>query len=147
MADNPTTLRGADLYLFETIHQKLEGMMEIRESNPPFSIDVDHGVVTLSGVVPNEKIKRDVLMAAARTEKVKRVVDHLRTDPEIERDVAMIVANEETLRSVPPIIVTSYNGRVTLTGWVDSEEQVLKSTTLAESIAGVITVINHITVR
>lgn len=144
MMTDSSALYGKNLYLYEEITQAIEAVQQVREYNPPISVMVDDGVVTLEGVVTTLTLRREIVKIAARTEGVKRVIDSLRTDRDIEQDVAVVLANDEQLRSIPPIIVNSYNGRVTVSGRANSQEQIDHALSLTEGVDGVQGVVSEL---
>ncbi len=118
-------------------------------------VEVDDGVVTLTGTVDSFLKKWAAERAALRVEGVRAVVNHLevvprgvgvRTDTDIARAVA--TALEEN-PSVPAdrIKVRVEEGRVTLEGEVDWHYQRREAEDAARRVAGVKSVINLITVR
>ncbi len=144
MTDAPA-LHGKDLYIYEAVTQAIEAVPQIKEYNPPIEVHVDNGIVTLDGVVLTLTLRRKVVKIAARASGVTRVIDSLRTDREIERAVALSLAKDDMLRSMPPIIVNSYNGRVTVSGRANTKEQIDRAISLAEGVDGVQNVVSELT--
>ncbi len=118
-------------------------------------VEVDDGVVTLTGTVDSFLKKWAAERAALRVEGVRAVVNHIeviprgvgvRTDTDIARAVAMAL---EENPSVPAdkIKVRVEEGRVTLEGEVDWHYQRREAEESARRVAGVKSVINLITVK
>jgi len=118
-------------------------------------VEVDDGVVTLTGTVDSFLKKWAAERAALRVDGVRAVVNHIevvpkgigmRTDTDIARAVA--TALEEN-PSVPTdrVKVRVEEGRVTLEGEVDWHYQRREAEESTRRVAGVKSVINLITVR
>lgn len=144
MSDQPA-LYGKNLYLYEEITQAIEAVQLVKEYNPPITVQVDNGVVTLDGVVATLTMRREIVKLAARTPGVKRVVDSLLTDRELERAVAMVLSSDELLRDIPPIIINSYNGVVTVSGPAKTQQQIDHALALTAAIDGVQSVVSELT--
>ncbi len=139
MAQQPTTgirQNEQDLEIYENVIAAIEDDTVVRESRVPIEVHVEEGVVTLSGIVLSEIMRQRVLYAAATTPGVKKVIDHLYSDTQIEQDVARAFAGDSLLRGVH-VEISSYQGTVTLHGMLESAEQKEAALKLAAGTPGV----------
>lgn len=134
-----------DMELKELVMEAIEDDNLVRETDVPVTVSVLDGVVTVGGVVLSKTMHDRVLYAAARTPGVKKVIDELIADPEIENAIAKLVAADPDLRT-RMFKVSSYMGRVTLFGGIASEEQRKPALALAASVPGVQGVMDALTV-
>lgn len=125
-----------DLEIYENVVAAIEDDTVVRESRVPIEVHVENGVVTLSGLVLSEVMRQRVLYAAATTPGVKKVIDHLYSDRQIEQDIARVLANDPLLRGTR-VEINSYQGTVTLYGVLESAEQKEAALKLAGGVPGV----------
>ena len=115
----------------------------IRESLSDLQVKVSpDGRVEVSGPVRAGLKKDGVLEAVRWVPGVTGVVDGLIADNELEVQVAMALAQDPRLSSLPPgaIAVHSHLGRVTLLGRLKDEEMGGVAVEVTSQVAGVITV-------
>ncbi|NDJ37012.1 MAG: BON domain-containing protein [Chloroflexi bacterium] len=130
-----------DNYIKEAVDEAIDDVELIRQGNPPITVSVQDGVVTLAGVVMSGQMHRLALMAAATREGVVKVIDGLYEDRDLEIAVAGRLAEDPAIDALrPPILVSSYKGRVTLTGVIDSEEMAERALMVAAQTPGVLDV-------
>ena len=116
-------------------------------------ITADDGVVTLTGIVDNLKAKQAAERDALNSVGVWRVRNYLKVRPASEVDDSTIAKNIDaaltfnSLTTAGDINVTSMDGRVTLTGTVDTYAEKSEAEDVAMRTNGVVTVINALTVR
>ncbi len=138
----------ADLEIYESVIEAIEGDNVVRESRVPFTVSVEKGAVTVKGVVLNEMVRRRVLYAAATVPGVEKVIDRLYSDADIERAVARALAADPALKGIAPAItVTSYGGIVTLHGTVTNPDEKTTAVRLASATVGVYRVDDHLEIE
>lgn len=115
-------------------------------------VAVRNGVVTLSGVVDNLKARRAAGQVARNTTGVWRVKNHLKVrdesntpDDELARKVGDALRRDPTVERYE-IHVTAVNGKVYLTGSVDSYFERMRADDAASRVRGVETVNNGLSV-
>lgn len=135
-----------DLDVYEHVLEAIEDDHVVRETRVPVFVSVEDGVVTVNGNVLSETMRERVLLAAAATPGVKKVVDNLYSDPEIERAIADRLVGESALKG-NTIEVSSYQGVVTLVGGVSDERQRQMAVSLAAATPGVRQVIDRLTMN
>lgn len=133
-----------DLDILDAVTAVLERDNVVRETDVPVTISVVDGVVTLRGLMRSRMMHERVLYLAARVPGVKKVVDEMVSDPEIETLIARLVAADPELRP-RQLSIASYMGQVTLYGELESEAQREKALAIAASVQGVQKVIDHLT--
>jgi osmotically-inducible protein OsmY len=102
-------------------------------------------VATISGNVLTASIRDAVMQTAARVPSVKKVIDQVANDVEIERTIAWKLANEPVLKnSWPSITIARYLGTVTLYGKVETDETRQAALDLATRVPGVREVIDEL---
>jgi len=129
----------------EQVMAAINRLVFVRESRPQINITVADGVVTITGVVISEIIRKAVLWAASTTPGVKGVVDELHTDTELRTAVARALGADPALAG-RRIFVTAYQGVVTLVGQVASREERKAAAKAASEIKGVRSVVADISV-
>jgi osmotically-inducible protein OsmY len=116
-------------------------------------VEVDDGVVTLTGWVDSYAKKLAAERAAQRVEGVRAVADDLSVRTAgtwTDTDIAKSAANVLEANSVVPrdrIEVTVKNGKISLTGDVDWEYQRMAAANSVRHLAGVREVINLIIIK
>ncbi len=131
-----TQLSEHDLEIYENVMAAVNNDTVVRESRVPIEVHVEDGIVTLSGIVLSEVMRQRVLFAAATTPGVKKVIDHLYSDRQIEQDIARALAEDPLLRGAH-VEISSYQGTVTLYGVLESTEQKEAALKLAGGVPGV----------
>ncbi len=131
-----TQLSEHDLEIYENVTAAINNDTVVRESRVPIEVHVEDGIVTLSGIVLSEVMRQRVLFAAATTPGVKKVIDHLYSDRQIEQDIARALAEDPLLRGAH-VEISSYQGTVTLYGVLESTEQKEAALKLAGGVPGV----------
>lgn len=116
------------------------------------TVTVRNGVVTLTGVVDSPAAKRAAEADARNTAGVWGVLNYLkvrpattRTDADLIRDVRAALDREPSVDR-PQITVTAYNGRVYLSGTVDSYGERFAAESAAGRVNGVTDVRNYLAV-
>lgn len=140
-------LTPAERDTLEAAHAAIWSILSVRESRPPIQLDIAGDVLTVSGVVMTETVRRQVLYAAATTPGVARVIDMLWDDQDIRLRVARELAAAPDLQDPPAsIITTSYHGVVTLAGHIHSEGQREQALAVAAGVPGVRGVMDRLSV-
>lgn len=113
-------------------------------------VAVDSGVVTLRGVVDNARAKRAAAESAGDVTGVFIVRNFIKVRPEdippndeLERRLGEALAEDPVVERYE-IVVDAYNGRVTLTGTVDSSFEAQRAQTIAFQTRGVVDVLSRI---
>ena len=137
----------SNLDLYEAVHDAINDLNIVRESDVVIHVNVLNGEAELKGVVLSRIMRRAVLQAAASVPRIKRVIDNLMTDPDIEVVIGQALAQEKSLWAADnEISVMSYRGNVTLSGKVPTGDAMQKATEIAAKIPGVVNVINRLNV-
>jgi hyperosmotically inducible protein len=121
------------------------------------TLSVQNGVVTLGGSAYGPPDKDSALSVVANYPGVKDVIDNISVDPLSPNDDRIRIAEFRTIYSFPtlskyasdpakPIRITVVNGRVTLTGVVESQADKDAANIRANSVAGVFHVTNDLQV-
>ncbi len=116
-------------------------------------VEVDEGVVTLTGIVETYPKKLAAERAAQRVEGVRAVADDLsvkRAGAHTDTDIAKAAADSlesNTLIPAGAIDITVKNGKIALTGTVNWEYQRTAAAGSVRYLAGVREVINQITIK
>src|SRR5690606_31720468 len=93
MIDAPTTVRQPserDMELQELVNDGWECDSVVRQRAIPLETDVLDGGVTVTGVARSRMTRERILYLVASTPGVKKVIDNLVTDPEIETEIARL---------------------------------------------------------
>jgi hyperosmotically inducible periplasmic protein len=119
---------------------------------------VEGETVTLLGQVRNATLKSDAEHVVSDIEGIEKVDNRIEvlplsnTDDQIRRAVyyALFAESSPLFRygwgAVPPIHIIVNNGRVTLTGVVDSEGDKITAGMLAQKVSGIFSMTNNLTV-
>jgi osmotically-inducible protein OsmY len=127
-----------DFNVDQAVVDALESLDMVRETRAPITVSVARGVVTLSGIVISESMKRAVLVRVATTPGVVKVIDNLYEDPKLRLAAASALAGDPaTGPGQPSITITCYLGMVTLTGPALPDEVQSKAKEIIASIPGV----------
>ena len=136
-----------DLEIQDLIAAALDRVTIINESDPRLDVSVEEGVVTIRGNVLTDTIRDAVMYTAARVPGVKKVIDRVTGDTEIEMALAGKLAAEPALKqSWINVTLSSYLGTVTLNGQVDSDAAKEAAGRIASQVPGVQDVVNVLTV-
>jgi osmotically-inducible protein OsmY len=105
------------------VRRALSGHDALRTSKHQVEIQVEGGVVTLSGFEPSYTLRRLAEEVAASVPGVREVRNDLSCDPELEQYVALALAQDPRTQDASPWIqVKAIAGTVVLTGAVPSGE-------------------------
>jgi osmotically-inducible protein OsmY len=118
-----------------SVQEALEAYSPLRTSRPNITVTVDDGVVTLSGYVSSTSIKGMAAILAGSVGGVRQVVNNLLADPDLERSVALALAQDERTRPLR-IRVRSEVGYVQLQGQVSGEEVAETALEVARTVEG-----------
>jgi len=145
----PPDLSGEEIE--EAIHDAFLRDPRVLAFSP--EIEVDDGVVVLTGVVDNLAAKNAAEQTALNTVGVWRVNNFLRVRPDnMPEDPVIADRIRRALRRNPytephEIEVSVRNGLVDLRGTVDSRFEMIEASRAASKVSGVIEVDNHLVVR
>jgi len=150
--DNQTTTMDdtyqLDLEIHDLIAAALDRVTIINESDPRLDVVVEEGVVSIRGNVLTDTIRDAVMYTAARVPGVKKVIDRVISDTEIEMTMAGKLAAEPVIKaSWINLTASSYLGIVTLSGKVDSDAAKEAAGRIAGEMPGVSEVINALVVE
>jgi len=141
----------SDAQIERAVVQALVVDPRVASFNP--DVEVDDGVVTLTGTVSNLAAKRAAETDARNVVGVRRVHNFLRvrpvadwSDEEIEEDVRQALLRDAYVNRLE-IEVDVDNGLVTLRGDVDFEHEKQRAETVASRVPGVIAVENRLRVE
>jgi osmotically-inducible protein OsmY len=115
-------------------------------------VDADNGVVSLTGIVDNLKAKRAAEEDAKNTLGVWRVKNYLKVRPETLRNDTQLTKDVKMALSLDPVVekyqvnVSVANGKVRLSGWVDSYYEQIQAESVASRVKGVVEVDNNLQV-
>ena len=133
-----------DVNIYQAVVDAVEGLNMVRESRAPVTVKVERGVVTLTGIVVSETMKRAVLYRAATSPGVVKVIDRLYEDPKLRLAVAAALALDPvTGPHQTSITNTCYLGMITLSGPALPQDIQDKAREIAASVAGVREVFAH----
>jgi osmotically-inducible protein OsmY len=143
--DQVATTERSDQDIHQDVIRALWDLPTIRTTNPPLSIEVQDGVVTISGIVRSRIISQQIHAAAADVEGVKQVRSDVENDASIELAVAQKLATDPQVRRwSPQIWVSAYHGDVRLEGHVPDRAVAERAEELTASVAGVREVLNDL---
>jgi hyperosmotically inducible protein len=132
--------------LKQSVEKALEAYSALRSSRPDITVAVDDGVVTLSGYVSSTSIREMATILAGSVASVSEVVNELHADPQLERWVAMALAQDDRTRSLP-IRVRSVGGYVQLQGQVPDEAAAETALDVARTVEGPKQVVSALRVK
>ncbi len=121
--------------LKQSVEEALEAYSPLRSSRPEITVTVDDGVVTLSGYVSSTSIREMAAILAGSVGGVSEVVNDLHADPELERSVALALAQDDRTRHLP-IRVRSEGAYVQLQGQVPDEKAAEITLEVARTVNG-----------
>ncbi len=111
---------------------------------------VNHGIVTLSGVVDNLEAKNAAEQDARNTMGVTQVTNHIKVRPvdipsndTLERKVSSTFLNDPYVERFE-LDISAYGGTVYLSGKVNTSWEKNRAENLAEGVKGVLLVVNNI---
>ncbi len=116
-------------------------------------VQVNHGTVTLTGVVDNLEAKKAAEQDARNTAGVWRVKNHLKVRPETIPSNGELENRIESALLLDPYVerydinIDAYSGLVYLTGQVNTSFEKHQAAVVAEGVKGVTEVINNITFK
>ncbi|NDJ55209.1 MAG: BON domain-containing protein [Chloroflexi bacterium] len=139
----PQKLTRADQQILDDVRDAIYSIEIVRTAHMPIEIQVADGIVTIEGIVQSNPMKQSILVAAASTRNVKKVIDKLIDDTHLELAVAQSLTEAENLND-DMILVTAYKGVVTLSGRVDEEGEDALAEKIATDTPGVRSVINNL---
>jgi osmotically-inducible protein OsmY len=125
--------------LYQSVVEAVDDLYMVRESGVNLDITLHDGVVTVSGVVLSPVMRQAVLYTIATVPGIRKVVDQLYDDQQIQMAVAAAIGDAQ-------IYVRSYRGVVTLSGKAVSQEALSKAKAAAAGIAGVRDVYSEVVV-
>jgi len=146
MAQEPIIEQQAvhDADLYQAVVDAVEGLDIVRESRAPVSVTVESAVVTLTGVVISETMRRAVVYYAASVPGVRKVVDKLVEDPRLRSAVASALAADPlTGPHQTSVTITSYLGMISLSGPALPPDVQSRAKEVAASVPGVREVFAH----
>lgn len=150
MADEFTQSQAptVDLDIRENVEAAIHDLYIVRESDVLIALSVNDGVVTVGGHVLTRIMRRAIVQAAAMVPGVKKVIDNLYVDGDLEIAVSQALANDPGTRQFQPEIgVMSYRGEVTLSGKLPSVEAIEAGEAVAAKTPGVLAVVNRLTLE
>ena len=137
----------SDLDIHEAVSNALNRLTIVRESQAPIEATVENGVVTLSGSVSTETMRRIIQYNVSRIPGVMQIVDQLHTDSQLQVAVAQTLANNPALGEWQlGISVTAYHGIVSLSGRVQNQNERMAALVAAKEVPGVRAVVDKLTV-
>jgi osmotically-inducible protein OsmY len=144
--DQADAAERSDQDIQQDVVQALWDVPTIRTTNPPLSVQVQDGVVTISGIVRSRIISQQIHAVAANVDGVKEVRTDVENDASIELAVAhKLAADDEVRRWSPRIWISAYHGDVRLEGQVPDRAIAERAGELAASVVGVRQVLNDLT--
>jgi osmotically-inducible protein OsmY len=135
-----------DLDIHEAVANAINDLDFVRESDLKLHVNVISGEATISGVVLSRIMHRAVVQAAASAPGVRRVIDNLMTDTDIEMAVGQALSKELDLVMTAEISAMSYRGTLILAGKAPGAEALQRATEIAAKVPGVVQVVNRLTV-
>jgi osmotically-inducible protein OsmY len=146
MADGKVVSTAGDMWITSAV--KLRLLANGDTPGTAINVDTDRGVVTLFGMVPNDKAKTQAELEAKQVNDVRKVVNELEVVPKDMKD--SVVAKDEDIKDQvqkaikddtsldhADVDVAVKNGVVRLTGTVGSIGEKLSAATDARMIPGV----------
>lgn len=141
MADqhHANTEEYSDLDLYEAVRDAVYGLDYVRESDVVVHVNVLNREAELKGVVLTRIMHHAVLQAAASVPGIKKVIDNLLTDTDIEIEVGQAMWKELGAPAAS-ISANSYRGEVMLVSDSVSAEQLQQAAVITGKVAGVVSV-------
>lgn len=137
----------ADVDVQEAVVDAIESLDFVREAAVALDIQVEDGVVSVTGVVLTRIMQRAVLTTVASVPGVQRVIDNLWNDTELEITISRALVSDDATRADQPNVgVSSYRGDVTLYGEVSTADAANGAAAATVEVAGVRSVLNRLTV-
>ncbi|MER3399381.1 MAG: hypothetical protein C4315_08565 [Chloroflexota bacterium] len=134
----------ADVDLWEDVHEAL--LLAEPTSVSDIKITVEDGVVVLEGVVRTEVAKQLAPTIVGTIPWVKRVINRLVSDTELQIRVASAITSDPRFRRCGPVRVESFLGNVRLQGRVPTAEHKVLAEQIARQVPGVKALVNELTV-
>jgi osmotically-inducible protein OsmY len=135
-----------DLDVHEAVQNAINNLDFVRESDLQLHVNVINAEATLSGVVLSRIMHRAVVQAAASAPGVRKVIDNLMTDTDIEIAVGQALAQEPLIAKNAEISAMSYRGVVLLSGKAPTADAVQRAGEIAAKVPGVTSVTNRLNV-
>jgi osmotically-inducible protein OsmY len=129
----------SDLDLHEAVHDAIYDLDYVRESEVVVHVNVLNGEAELKGVVLTRIMHRAVVQAASSVPGIKKVIDNLVTDSDIEIGVGQAMWKELGAPAAQ-ISANSYRGEVMLVSDSVSAEVIQKAAESAGKVPGVVRV-------
>jgi osmotically-inducible protein OsmY len=127
-----------DELLHEAVVEAVEDAELVRQSKAPVAVTVENGVVTVEAVVMSGHMKTVLLNQVAAVPGVVKVIDKVYEDRDIEITAARALAEHDALDALrPPLIINSYKGVLTISGYVPEEALIDEALRIGEGIGGV----------
>jgi len=137
----------SDLDIHEAVTHAIERLTIVRESGALIDVTVEEGVVTLTGLIFTEIMRRMILGNVSLAPGVRRIVDRLYSDSRLQVAVAQALALDPIVGArQPDIPVTSYHGVVSLSGAVQSELERHAAVAAVRNVPGVRAVVDKLAV-
>lgn len=129
----------SDLDLYEAVRDAVYDLDYVRESDVVVHVNVLNGEAELKGVVLTRIMHHAVIQAAASVQGVKKVIDNLRTDTDIEIAVGQAMWKEIGAPAAN-ISASGYRGEVMLVSDSVSAEVIQRAAEIAGNVPGVVRV-------
>lgn len=138
-----------DKYIRKEIETKLHSEQhQLHRIN----VDVNNGSAVLIGTAPNHAQEKHAMELVSGIRGVKNVVSSIRLEGEGLLDDATITSRvfqalSTTDLSLPDIETNTYNGEITLSGWVRNQDEAALAERVVSEVEGVRKVRNHLRAR
>ncbi|HIC88966.1 MAG TPA: BON domain-containing protein [Anaerolineae bacterium] len=139
--------RRPDEEIREEIQQKFYKFNPFRELGEPLGIEVEDGRVRLTGWVRTVSHKQMASRLAGEVDGVEMIHNDILVDDNLEVAAAEALGKDKhMLKNFPGVLVKSFLGHITLSGYVASEEERLRAEELVRGVPGVRGVTNDLIV-
>jgi osmotically-inducible protein OsmY len=137
-----------DEMLARQVRRALSDIGPLRTPGLPIQVEVSQGVVTLRGVISTQSLKARALEETRQLPGVKQVQVELRSEQEVESDVAQaLAADPRTHQAAFGIRVTAVNDVVALNGRAPASDIAHIAAAIAAGVPGVGLVQNRLRVE
>jgi osmotically-inducible protein OsmY len=150
MHREPKDIQRSDEEIEQAVKDSFSRDPRIIAFNP--IVDADNGVVSLTGIVDNLKAKKAAEEDAKNTMGVWRVKNYLKVRPRTLRKDTQLTKDVKMALTMDPVVekyqvnVSVVNGKVHLSGWVDSFYERIQAESVASRVKGVVEVDNNLQV-